>query len=111
MIVVLIFLFSLTQSYCFNERDIEIISTLNQHFVIKQSILVSTKQDEVISISRSLKNLSGRNIYAVYLNLPRLSRYLLKENLLNFKVVIVLKANNNSELKYILEELKSKVSD
>lgn len=110
MFVLMISTFLLSQCYCFNERDIEIISSLNQRFKIKQCIFSSVKQ-QLRDISVILKEFSKRNLYSLYLNLEELFDYLLKENLLFVKATIVFKANNDSELKFILEKLKVKVSD
>lgn len=109
MFKLLIFVLLLPGNYCLNERDFEVLSTLNQRFLTRRCILVSTQEVKIPNYVERLKNFSERNIYSVHLNVPNLSQYLLKENLEFDKTMIILKANNNSELQYILEEL-NKVS-
>lgn len=107
LFIFLLFSFTLLTDSCFNNKDIEIVSSMIEYLWVKEYVLVSKLCGAEIIIPK-LKYLSKKNILGIYLNFENFVN-LFENKFLNLRTMIFIKVENNMELEIIRNIFKEKV--
>lgn len=108
LLIALLLYFAILTDSSFNDKNIEMISSVIQYLRVEQYILV-TKSFKVSSIIPKLKALSKRNFSGVYLSFVDLINYMEVDQFPERRSMIIIKVEDNMELEAIMESLKIKV--
>ena len=110
MRLIFAFLIVISQGNSYNEKDIQIITSLLQPLIIKHCILIISVQDQVSIISLKIRLFSEKNVFAVYFDISDLVKYLKTGKFPNARTATILKVKDNSQLSSISAKLKFQVS-